>query len=571
MVAPDCDAISIVCSGCHGDQSRQIAAETAETADANVAVNAVFEGVSNDIGTSTSACRGSLPCPDWCRRPGWSIGDLLDLVYDLLDVVFDLLRLLKTYSLASAAFCAFFLFVSVKFRKRILLRLKRDLAAGRLLAQSLWTQKPVKKEEEREEHRQEEEKKEEERREDAEEVKEKQQREANGAKEQRQREANGGTEIQTISRQIAPVNNMTITDEDGHMIIRKGDILQSRFEIIGLLGEGTFGKVAEVRDSEAKNKKRALKVIRNIDKYREAAKLEIQILETIAEKEETVEGRNLCLTHVDWFGYNGHICLAFELLGESVFDFLKDNEYQPYTIEHTRHIMFQLISAVAFLHRLKITHTDLKPENLLFKNRGDFETLYTRKGRAYKKMRNTEVRLIDFGSATFDHDHHSTVVSTRHYRAPEVVLELGWSIPCDIWSIGCILFELCQGATMFQTHENKEHLAMMEQILGPIPYGMIKKTPKTKYFWRGRLDWDDRNEAGLYVKRQCRPLKENLGPSPDKDSRQMYDLMELMLEYNPDQRLSAEECLKHGFFEQITQSQRLTARASGVGPSTKIH
>merc|ERR1712228_887833 len=107
-----------------------------------------------------------------------------------------------------------------------------------------------------------------------------------------------------------------------------------------------------------------------------------------------------------------------------------------------------------------------------FKNRGDYETLYTRKGRAYKKMRNTEVRLIDFGSATFDHDHHSTVVSTRHYRAPEV------------------LFELCQGATMFQTHENKEHLAMMEQILGPIPYGMIKKTPKTKYFWRGRLDWD---------------------------------------------------------------------------------
>ena len=56
--------------------------------------------------------------------------------------------------------------------------------------------------------------------------------------------------------------------------------------------------------------------------------MEIQILEAIAEKEETVEGRNLCLTHVDWFGYNGHICLAFELLGDSVFDFLKDNEYQ---------------------------------------------------------------------------------------------------------------------------------------------------------------------------------------------------------------------------------------------------
>ena len=47
----------------------------------------------------------------------------------------------------------------------------------------------------------------------------------------------------------------------------------------------------------------------------------------------------------------------------------------------------------------------------------------------------------------------------------------------------------------------------MNFVTGPIPYGIIKKTPKTKYFWRGRLDWDDRNEAGQYVKRQCRPLK----------------------------------------------------------------
>ena len=54
------------------------------------------------------------------------------------------------------------------------------------------------------------------------------------------------------------------------------------------------------------------------------------------------------------------------------------------------------------------------------------------------------VKLIDFGSATFDWEHHSTVVSTRHYRAPEVILELGWAQPCDVWSIGCIVFELYQ-------------------------------------------------------------------------------------------------------------------------------
>ena len=72
-------------------------------------------------------------------------------------------------------------------------------------------------------------------------------------------------------------------------------------------------------------------------------------------------------------------------------------------------------------------------------------------------LKNPEIRLIDFGSTTFDHEHHSSIVQTRHYRAPEVeskksnslefslsqvILELGWDQSCDVWSVGCIIFEL---------------------------------------------------------------------------------------------------------------------------------
>lgn len=60
------------------------------------------------------------------------------------------------------------------------------------------------------------------------------------------------------------------------------------------------------------------------------------------------------------------------------------------------------------------------------------------KTREMRRVKCTDVRLIDFGSATFDHEHHSTIVSTRHYRAPEVILELGWAQPCDVWSIGLV-------------------------------------------------------------------------------------------------------------------------------------
>ncbi len=59
------------------------------------------------------------------------------------------------------------------------------------------------------------------------------------------------------------------------------------------------------------------------------------------------------------------------------------------------------------------------------------------------------IKVIDFGSATFKDQYHSSIVSTRHYRAPEVILGLGWSFPCDIWSVGCILVELATGQSVF--------------------------------------------------------------------------------------------------------------------------
>lgn len=48
--------------------------------------------------------------------------------------------------------------------------------------------------------------------------------------------------------------------------------------------------------------------------------------------------------------------------------------------------------------------------------------LFSLQKRDERIVKSSDMRLIDFGSATFDHEHHSTVVSTRHYRAPEVVL-----------------------------------------------------------------------------------------------------------------------------------------------------
>lgn len=78
----------------------------------------------------------------------------------------------------------------------------------------------------------------------------------------------------------------------------------------------------------------------------------------------------------------------------------------------------------AVLHRLNLVHTDLKPENILLVQ-SDYENVpLSKRANARRKrvLKNSEIRLIDFGSATFDHEYHSQVVSTRHYRAPEIIL-----------------------------------------------------------------------------------------------------------------------------------------------------
>lgn len=344
-------------------------------------------------------------------------------------------------------------------------------------------------------------------------------------------------------------------DADGHLIYRTGDILHNRYKIMATLGEGTFGRVVKVKDMQM-DYYMALKIIKNVEKYREAAKLEINALEKISQRDPGCD--HLCVKMLDWFDYHGHMCIAFEMLGLSVFDFLRENNYEPYPLDHVRHMAYQLCYSVKFLHDNRLTHTDLKPENILFVD-SEYTTSYNhKKSREVRKVKCTDVRLIDFGSATFDHEHHSTIVSTRHYRAPEVILELGWSQPCDVWSIGCIMFELYLGITLFQTHDNREHLAMMERILGTIPYRMARKT-KTKYFYHGKLNWDEKSSAGRYVRDHCKPLNRYL-MSDSEEHLELFDLIKKMLEYEPSQRITLGEALRHPFFNRLPPHQRVVEK-----------
>ena len=75
-----------------------------------------------------------------------------------------------------------------------------------------------------------------------------------------------------------------------------------------------------------------------------------------------------CVTLREWFDYRGHVCMVFERLGLSLYDFLRKNSYRPFHADIIRAFGRQLLEAVAYLHDLGLIHTDLKPENILLQS-----------------------------------------------------------------------------------------------------------------------------------------------------------------------------------------------------------
>ncbi|XP_030946163.1 serine/threonine-protein kinase AFC3 isoform X4 [Quercus robur] len=215
-----------------------------------------------------------------------------------------------------------------------------------------------------------------------------------------------------------------------------------------------------------------------------------------------------------------------------------------------------------YMHDLRLIHTDLKPENILLVS-SDYVRLP-----GYKKVSSDEmlsrclpkssaIKLIDFGSAAFDNQNHSSIVSTRHYRAPEVILGLGWSYPCDLWSVGCILVELCSGEALFQTHENLEHLAMMERVFGPLPEHMIRRADKgaEKYFRRGlRLNWPEGavSRESIRAVNKLHRLQDLVSQHVESSRFSLTDLLNGLLMYEPSERLTARQALNHPFFNNLT-------------------
>jgi serine/threonine protein kinase len=236
-----------------------------------------------------------------------------------------------------------------------------------------------------------------------------------------------------------------VDDSVGHIDLRPGDYL-GEYRYMFEAGKGTFGLVAMCEDPQAARGGGpavvAVKVVRKIRKYSESARVEASVLSDLGRADP--RGRSNCVRYVRAFEFRGHFCMVFEPLGASLYDLVKANRYRPLPLYCVQSFADQLCAAVAFLHRMRLIHTDLKLENVLLVGREEFVRVDKP---SYKRAQETlmapggatDIRLIDFGGATYDFEAKEGLVNTRQYRGPEVILGMEWGLPSDVWSLGCIL------------------------------------------------------------------------------------------------------------------------------------
>eukprot|EP01084_Bolivina_argentea_P311584 539378_1 len=345
------------------------------------------------------------------------------------------------------------------------------------------------------------------------------------------------------------------TDEKGYIEFQAGLFIRNQFVLLDTLGRGTFSKVFEAVDVSDQTKC-AIKIIRNTHRYIEAAKTELRVLQHLTNADD---GTSACIHLKDHFSWNQHPCFVFKLYGPSIYTIMSRNRFRPFPDCICRSLTYQICNAIQFLHHLGIIFTDLKPENMVFVD-----------GRTYPvKIHNkthlipfdTRIKIVDFGSAVYEprydpnnpktwkfKDGYNYLIQTRHYRAPEVVLEMPWKRPVDVWSVGCVILEFLYGSMVFNTHCPIDHLNQMQKMIGTIPRDLIRSSSDNKYkqlFHHpdGTLKLQDARRSRAQAKRL-----DSYFNLHKLEHRHLYDLVSRCLKWRANERIYGHQLLKHEYF-----------------------
>ncbi|KAL4788636.1 kinase-like domain-containing protein [Aspergillus varians] len=206
------------------------------------------------------------------------------------------------------------------------------------------------------------------------------------------------------------------------------------------------------------------------------------------------------------------VYLVTELLGTDLHRLLSA---KPLEGKFVQYFTYQLLRGLKYIHSAGVIHRDLKPGNLLINE-------------------NCDLKICDFGLARLHEPRMTGYVSTRYYRAPEIMLtwqQYGHEV--DLWSVGCIVAEMLLGRPLFPGTDHINQFWLITDLLGNLPDEVIDRITTN----------NTRRMVKSMAKGNPRPLKEVLPGAEDE----AINLIEQLLVYDPDRRISAEQALKHPF------------------------
>ncbi|OMJ87895.1 hypothetical protein SteCoe_10307 [Stentor coeruleus] len=300
-----------------------------------------------------------------------------------------------------------------------------------------------------------------------------------------------------------------LDDEDGNYRALQGDHLVFRYEVFHTLGKGSFAMTYKCFDHKHKQFV-AVKIIKNIKRLESQSEIEVRLLKKI--KMHNSKNEYGIVNILDNFKFRGHPCIVFELLDLSILQHLKLNNHRSYPIEVVKSYTRCLLKSLSFLKSHSIIHSDLKPANILLSNNPA-----------------VPLKIIDFGTSCSSKEIVYKYIQSRYYRAPEVMMGLDYDEAIDMWSLGCVLYELVTGSILFKGDTEAEVLSQVCFIRGKPPSELKARAQRN-------LSFNGEKKSTFEYKIH------------DKN---LIDFLERCLNWDPRLRLKPEDGLLHAWLREF--------------------